>query len=213
MLGCLTLPFRLLGLIIVVLAALGLWLYADRVPGVLAGLAGGAVRAERLGVADPALVRGAMAKLGRVGRAPGDSVVLTADETATLLAEALGGMLAGDYGSLEVRLGDSLVRMRGVIRTGRLPADLLGPAGVLLREAEPLELAGPLVLAGRARGEWRVREAEVRGIPLPTAAVTALVRKAVGDSAATGLAFPLPPAVRDLRVTPAGLILHSRPRA
>jgi len=62
------------------------------------------------------------------------------------------------------------------------------------------------------RAIWRVREAEVRGIPLPSPLVTTLLRNAMDDSTVTGLPLTLPPGVRAVRVSPAGLVLYARPR-
>ncbi len=213
MLGCVTLPFRLLGLVIVLAAAAGLWLYRDKVMGVVAGVARGEMTVETLGVADESLRAGAMRKLAGLGGAGADSVVLSADEAATLLATAVGGRLQGEFGALELRLGQDLLRVRGTVRTGKLPSEVLGPAALVVREREPVEMAGPLVSVGAGRAEWRIRDLELRGVPLPTAAVQALLHRAVGDSTARGIPFPLPGGARDVRVSPAGLILYARPRA
>jgi hypothetical protein len=211
--GCLTLPFRLLGLVLIIAAALGLWLYRDRTIDVVKGVLGAGTTIEASGRADATALKPAERKLAglRAGRA--DSVVLTADEAATLLLARLDPRLRSQLDSVELRLGDDKIRLRALLKTSRIPQGVFGRLGAVVREVEPVELAGPLEVDGvTGRALWRVREAEVRGIPLPSPLVTTLLRNAMDDSTVTGLPLTLPPGVRAVRVSPAGLVLYARPR-
>jgi hypothetical protein len=213
MFGCLTLPFRLLGVLLVVAAAAGLWFYRDQVGGVVRGLLGDAATVEASGRADRSSLKPAVRKLADLQAGRADSVILSADETATLFATRLDPRLLRQLDSLEVRLGDDRIRIKALLHTERIPRGVFGPLNVVVRDVEPVDFAGALVvLDPKGHAEWRVREAEVRGFPLPSPLVLTLLRKAMDDSTVTGIPVTLPPGARAVRVSQAGLILYAKAR-
>lgn len=212
MFGCLTLPFRIAGALLVAAALLGLWLYRDRVAGVVAGLAGGGTQVEAAGRPDAEARAPAEEKLRRLAAGRADSVVLTADETVTLLLERLDPRVRRQLAQVELRLGEDRMRLAAQLTTTRIPRGVFGPLNAVVRDVEPVALGGPVRVAGPGRAEWEVREADVRGLPLPTPMVRTLVQRTLDDSTATGIPLALPAGARALRLSAAGLILYARPR-
>lgn len=212
MFGCLTLPFRILGALLVVGALLGLWLYRDRVVDVVQGLAGSGAQVEAAGRPDAEAIAPAQQKLQRLAAGRADSVVLSPAETASLLLERLDPRLRRQLTQVELRLGEQRLRLAARLNTTRIPRGVFGPLNAVVRDVEPVALGGPVVVTGPGRAEWQVREADVRGVPLPTPMVRTLVQRALDDSTATGIPLTLPDGVQFLRVSAAGLTLYARPR-
>lgn len=212
MFGCLTLPFRIAGALLLIGALLGLWLYRDRALEVVHGLMGGGVQVEAAGRPEAEALAPAEQKLRRLAAGRADSVVLTAGETATLLLERLDPRLRRQLDQVEVRLGENRLRLAARLNTTRIPRGVFGPLNAVVRDVEPVALGGPVTVRGPGRAEWEVREADVRGLPLPTPLVRTLVQRALDDSTATGIPLTLPAGVHALRLSTAGLILYARPR-
>jgi hypothetical protein len=213
--GCLTAPFKLLGLLLfVVLLALG-WLYRDR----LADMGRAALR-EATGAPAPVADTGrpsaealesAQQKVQSLG-GRADSVVLTAAETASLFQRGLEPYSRAFFDSMQVRLGDGTVGVTTIVRTERLPSGLLGPFGGALREREPVSADGVVRVVEPGRGSWEIRRMQFRDIPLPRDAIPRLLARASGDSARSDVPLALPSNVRDLRVRPDGVTLYGAAR-
>ena len=149
--GWVTAPFKLL-VMLGLIAALALgWLYRDRVLREGRRLIGGApsvAPAEATGRPGARALRSARSKIDSLNGWRADSVVLTAAEMASLVGSGMDPMVRGQLDSLEVRLLDGEIAVKGRLRTGRLPKELVGPLAVALRETEPVEAAGPVRVLG-----------------------------------------------------------------
>lgn len=214
--GCLTAPFKLLGFLLLVAAlALG-WLYRDR----LAAMGRAAWREARgepssevaSGAPAATSLESARRKIATLAASRADSVVLDASETASLLREGLDPYASTFFDSMQVRLADNSIGVAAVVRTDRLPANVLGPFARAIRPREPMSAEGPLSVTAAGRGLWEVRRMQFRNIPLPRDAVPKLLGRAVGDSTARALPIRLPAAVRGARVRPGGLTLYRTPQ-
>lgn len=208
MIGCLTAPFKLLFVVLLVLALVAAWLYRDRLrdwgdelyrrvtnqPAVVVEL--GRPSAEALARAEDK-VRGLSSR---------DSVVLDADEVASLMQAGFEPYARGTLDSMTVRLGDGTVTVAALVRTARIPSGVLGPFGSALREREPITAAGTLAMAGPGSAAWTVDRIAFRDIPLPRDAVPMLLERIAGDST-RALPVRMPRGVTDLRVTPGALTL------
>ncbi|MGQ0701693.1 MAG: hypothetical protein ACT4PM_01005 [Gemmatimonadales bacterium] len=203
--GCLTLPFRILFLVLLAAGLVLAWTYRHELRRrIHAWTADPETEAE--GRADPGLVPGARARLAEVGRARTDSIVLTAAQVASLLAAQAEQRVPGAVDSITVRLQSDEVEIRGRIAT-RLVRTPLGPAGQVLREREWLEAGGPVAFRRAGLAEWRVERVRVRGLPIPRTVLAGWWRQFAG--ATDGIvAVPLPASVGGLRVTPEGLVLY-----
>lgn len=206
MIGCLTLPFRLLGLALVVLLFVGAWLYRDRILTAVRS-AGSPEPPALTGHPGPESLRSARATVAELERAGTDSVVLDADEAASLVAAGLDPMVGARLDSLTVRLGTGRIAVSGLVETGRLPADLVGPLSIALRDRERITAGGPLTMAEPGQAAWTIDEFQLRNLPFPRDVVPRIVERALGEEAGGVLTVRMPAAVRALRVEPQGVIL------
>ena len=217
--GCLTLPFRMLGCLVVILFVVLGWIYRDELTDRARQLydrARGrpAVVSEAPGRASAEQLRSAERKVSALAAGRADSVVLTADEAASLVRNGLDAEVRSQLDSIGVRLLEGRVGVSALIRTARLPKELIGPVALALKEREPIEAEGPLVVAAPGRGEWEIDRFRFRDFPIPRNAVPKLLGRAMGDTAAArAVPVRLPRAVSSLRVRPGGLTLYrARPQ-
>ena len=209
--GCLLLPFRLLALALVVLALVGVWLYRDRIVHEVRTFAGYEHPGDT-GQPSAGALRTARAKLATLSRGTADSVVLDAAEAASLMRTGLDPALRERLDSLSVRLGRGDIAVSGVVRTGRLPADLVGPLAFALRERERVTLGGPLQIVRPGAARWTIDELALRSVPLPRDAVPGLMRRALGDEANGSVGISVPEPVRHIRIEPRSVILYREAR-
>ncbi|HEU4699526.1 MAG TPA: hypothetical protein VFS40_10125 [Gemmatimonadales bacterium] len=206
--GCLTLPFRLLGCLgLIVLLALG-WLYRDRLVPEGRRLLGLETHAVTVGRPTSKALASARTKLGGLARGTADSVVLSPGEAASLIAAGLDPLLRRQLDSVRVGLERDAIRVDARLHTARLPKELVGPLALGLRQWEPVRAEGPLRAAAAGQGDWEIRRVQVRGVPVPTDLVPRLVQRAFGDSTRRSVPVALPRGVRDLRITPEGVTLY-----
>ncbi len=207
--GCLAFPFRVLGfLLLLALLALG-WLYRDEIVDAVRGGLGHrppAVAEGRPSAAALARARRAMAALSHGA----DSVLLDADESASLLREALGPLVSDQIDSIRLDLSEGRIGFRASLRTARLPRELLGPISAAVRSREPIAAAGPIRTVAPGRAAWEIDRLSIRDIPLPREAVPRLLGRAFGDSTRRALPLELPPPVAAIRVHAEGIALLAR---
>lgn len=205
--GCLLAPIRAVGCLVVVAGVAAAWLYRDRVFGTAMQLAGlrRPVPAATGRPGTRALVS-AKARTDSVRRGSADSVVLSAAETASLIGSGLDPAVRQQLESLEVRLLDGQIEIGARLATAQLPREALGPLGLAMRRHERIRATGPVTVVGPARGEWRIEQLNVAGVPLPVDAVRPLLDRIVGDGQ-QALPVALPPGVTDIRIRPNGAVL------
>ena len=213
--GCLTAPFKLLGILGLVAALAVGWLYRDRLAGELRRVVDWSSPTEEpTGAGRPgsrALVS-AHSKIDSLNGWAADSVVLSASEVASLIGAGLSAGLRRQLDSLQVELGDGEVSVSALLATARLPRELVGPLAVALRPKEPIKAGGPLEVVEPRMAEWRVRSFSIRDIPIPRDAVPKLLVKAFGDSTKRAVPVRIPAGVREIRVRPSGATLYGEQR-
>jgi hypothetical protein len=210
--GCLTAPFKILFAIIFLLLIVAGWLYRDRL-----GDIGRAAWREARGAAPSAVAAGspsaeglasARRKIGQLEAGRADSVVLTAGESASLIRNGLDRYAGEFFDSMGVRLLDDRISVDAVIRTGRLPSEVLGPFASAVRDREPIRAEGNLRVLEPGLAGWDVQRMQVRDIPLPKDAIPRLLDRVSGDSGMREVPVRLPRGVADLRVRSEGLTLY-----
>ena len=211
MMGCLTLPFRLLGIVLVLLVLAAGWLYRDRIVSGVRGLARSDQPAA-VGAPTAESLRSARTKVAALARAGTDSVVLDPAEAASLVAAGLDPVVRARLDSLTVRLGPGRIAVAGLVDTGRLPADLVGPFGVALRDRERIVAGGTLAIAGPGRAAWTIDQFELRGFPFPRDVVPRIVERALGEEAEGSVTVRVPEAVTAVRIEPRSVILYRERR-
>lgn len=208
--GCLTFPFRVLGFLLLLLLLLAGWLYRDRLLEWGRSVTGARPPAAAVGIPSTAALARARSALQRLQRGRADSVVLDADASASLMAQAMGPLVADQLDSLRVSLGNGRLGVNASLRTARLPRELLGPLAIAVRSREPVSAAGAVRMIAPGRAEWEIDRASIRDIPLPREAMPRLLGRALGDTARRALPLMLPAGVQDLRIRPDGVTLYGR---
>lgn len=208
--GCLSVPFKLLGGVALIVALAVGWLYRDRLAEELHRIL------DSSGAGDPPAATGrpgsralvsAQSKIDSLNGWGADSVVLTASEVASLIGGGLNPSLRRQLDSLRVELLDGSVAVTARLATARLPRELTGPLAVALREREPVQAAGPIRVVGPGKAEWAVRSFRIREFPIPRDAVPILVAKAFGDSTRRSVPVRIPSGIREIRIRPSGATL------
>ncbi|HEU5170942.1 MAG TPA: hypothetical protein VFU46_10405 [Gemmatimonadales bacterium] len=207
--GCLLAPFRALGCLLLLVGLAAAWLYRDR----LWDTGRGWLRGDGTGVGSPpgrpgtrALAAG-RARIDSLARGTADSVVLGAAEAASLLGAGLDPLVRRQLDSLELRLRDGRIEVGARLATGRLPRDLVGLWGFVLRDREPVRAAGPLAVREPGRGEWTLEQLTLRGVPVPADLVPVVLDRLFGEPGRHALPVALPRGVHGIRVRPSGLVL------
>lgn len=214
--GCLSLPFKLLGgAALIVALAIG-WLYRDRLAGELhrvLDFSGTGDAPSPSGRPGSRALASAQSKVDSLNGWSADSVVLSASEVASLIGAGLDPSLRRQLDSLQVELLDGSVAVNAKLATARLPRELTGPLAVALREREPVRAAGPIRVARPGRAEWAVNAFQIREFPIPRDAVPKLVAKAFGDTTRRTILIRIPEGIREIRVRPSGATLLGAPRS
>jgi hypothetical protein len=213
--GCLAAPFKLAGvLLLVVLLAVG-WLYRDRLVSEARDIFGADESGDATGSGRPGSrsLLAANAKIDSLNGWRADSVVLSASEVASMIGSGLDQSLRSQLDSLQVELQEGSILVRARLSTARLPRELVGPLSIALRPTEPIEAAGPLEVVGPRQAEWAVRSFRIRNFPLPRDAVPKLVSKALGDPDRRTVPVRIPAGISEIRVRPSGVTLVGVPRA
>jgi hypothetical protein len=211
--GCLSLPFKLLGGLAVVIALAVGWLYRDRLSSELGRLVNRSSGETPMSTGRPGAtaLSSANSKVDSLNGWRADSIVLTASEVASLIGSGLNPALRRQLDSLQVELQEGEVAVKAKLATARLPRELTGPLALALREREPVQAGGPIRVTGRGKAEWAVQSFRIRDFPIPRDAVPKLMAKAFGDSTRS-IPIRIPAGIREIRVHPHGAILFGTPR-
>ena len=197
-------PFRLLALLLLILAGVLAWPYRHELLRRLRDWKRPGRDAAALG--ESALAPAARRKLAALGRA--DSVVLSAGDLANLIAESVAGHVPGGADSISAELRRDEVLVRARLDTRKVPLSPAPLAGVV-RAHEWIEAAGPLLFRRAGLAEWRLTRARVRGVPLPSPVFARVVRSVSGGEGNL-VPIPLPSTVGGLRVAASGLVLYGK---
>ncbi len=214
MLGCLSLPFRLLGLLIVAGAVYLGWTNRDRIAPYWHRLTDrpAASAVGETGYPGEAALAAATDKIDSLNGWRADSVTLTAAEMASLVGAGLDRRLRGELDSLAVTLGDGRIAVAGKIRTAGLPREVLGPLAGAFEEREPIRGAGPVRVSGPGRAEWQVDAFQVRDFEFPREMVPRIVGLVAGSKRDSVLSIAIPVGIGGVRVHPDGVTLYPSSR-
>lgn len=212
--GCLSLPFRLLGLALLVLAGYAAWTYRAELRRQIhrwtADAPPPAPNAGK-GSAHPVEARAVLQRVDALRTAAADSVVLSAADLAALAAELASKVVPQALDSVEVRLDRDDVEIRARVDTHKVPVSL-GALSTVMRDHEYIEVGGRLMFRRAGVAEWEVERVRVRGLPVPKSLVTQQIRRFAPGAGNGTIPVNLPAGVTGLRVTPDGLTLYGRAR-
>jgi len=208
--GCLVLPFRLAGLLVLAaLLYLG-WTRRDRIAAIWRGLTDRPAPHATGATGRPgeAPLRSARSKIDSLNGWRADSVVLTAAELASLVGAGLDDRVRKELDSLAVTLGAERIVVAGRIQTAGLPREVLGPLAGALEEREPVRGAGPLQVIGPGRAVWRVDAFRVRDFDFPREMVPRIIGLVAGSRGDSVLGITIPEGIGGVRVHPDGVTLY-----
>jgi len=209
-LGCLSLPFRLLGLLFVAGVVYLAWterdriaLYWDRLTDRPAATASGTT-----GRPGEAALRLATEKIDSLNGWRADSVILTASEMASLVGAGLDQRVRSELDSLAVTLGEGRIAVAGNIRTAGLPREVLGPLAGAFEDREPIRGAGGVRVTAPGTAEWRLDAFQVRDFEFPREMVPRIVGLISGDRRDSVLRIAIPAGIGGVRVHPDRVTLY-----
>jgi len=216
--GCLKGLFRLGALAAIAGVLLALWWFREPLVRTGARWFGRSqplppVADTAVGAPTPAAVASGQAKLRSLGGgAIPDSVVLTANEMASLIGGGIDWTVRKTYDSLRVELLDGAFAIHARLDTRSLPPDALGPLAGFVQPREPLRLGGTLAIERPGTARFTVREISVRGIAFPAPAVKSIARQVAGADPDGGIPVRVDPAITDIAIRPTGVVLYRRVR-
>lgn len=209
----LLLPLRLIGLLLLAALISGAWLFRRDLYRIVrpqvarVSEAFGAGGPGRPGSAELARARD---KVDSLQGWSADSVLLTADEMASLVAAGLPSEARKRLDSLTLALGEERVIVSARLSTRQIPADVLGPLAGALEPWEWVSAGGTVELAGPGQAEWRVDALTLRGFTLPEEASRELVARALPGVRDGAVPLTLPRGVAGLRIRPTGVALYRK---
>jgi len=204
--GCLSLPFRLLFLALMVLGGYVAWTHRQEIRERIHRWTATSGSRDSVPIGDPAGAPAARRKLAAFG-SRGDSVLLSSADLANLAAAAAGQFVPGALDSIQVRVQRDAVEFRARVDTRLVPLSF-GPLAEIVRDHENVEAGGDLLFRHPGLAEWRITSARVRGIPLPKDVLGRLLSRFGGTTGVVPI--PLPATVTGLRASDAGLVLYGR---
>jgi len=197
----------LFAIILILLLAAG-WLYRTEITRYVQGVVDPMAVARRTGSPSPEARARAERKLVTLVSERPDSVVLAADELASLVVSGTEILGVRGMDSIAIELGDRRIRTRAMIETAALPERLRALVPGELRPWEEVIAEGELTPARPGMAEWQLERVIVRGLPLPADLVARIVNRATGTATDGRLQVALPQQVGGFRVRPDGVAIY-----
>ncbi len=199
---------RLVLLVVLLVGAAVGWLYRDDLHRWVDGKLHPAAQAARVGHPSATTLTSAMHRLDALRRPGVDSIVLSANQMASLLVDGSRLLPGASSDSFSIELGDRSVRVRTMVDSAAIPARwrMLMPGSA--RRFEELVVRGTLTPVRAGRAELQVEHVEVRGIPLPADLVARAAAQLTGRGSDGRIEFSLPAVVGGFRVRPDGVTIY-----
>ena len=199
---------RLLLLFILLIAAGAAWLYRDDMRRWVDTQLHPAAAARRIGRPSAPALKSATAKLDSLQRTQQDSVILTASEMASLLAQGTSLLPGATFDSISVELGDRTTRIRTLVDSSSIPPRVraLIPGGA--NRYEEVIVTGTLTPVHAGLAELELQHITLRGIPMPADLVGRLAGAATGKGSEGRIPITLPQTVGGFRVRPDGVAIY-----
>lgn len=193
--------------VLILLLAAG-WLYRDELVRWGRRLVAPKAAAARVGHPSEAAGRRAAAKLDSLVRSHPDSILLTPDEMASLLAAGSDLLSGGAADSISVELGERTVRVRTMVNTARLPQRVLDLLPMKPGPWEEVIGQGTLTPVRAGVAELALSRVLVRGLPIPNDLVARVLSRLTGQASDGRLVVRLPSRITGFRVRPFGVAIY-----
>lgn len=165
-------------------------------------------KARRTGHPSKAAEARALGKVDSLLRSQSDSILLSADEMASLIAVGASFLPHELLDSISVELGDRTIRVRTLVNSAKLPERVLSMLPMAPEPFEEVIATGTLTPARQGVAEWRMEQVLVRGLPVPSDLTARLVAKATGRPSDGRLEVLMPRGVTGFRVRPSGVAIY-----
>jgi hypothetical protein len=211
--SCLGRLFGLLGLL--VLAALGYeaWIHRDELDRMIRFWRGTPANEAPAATGVPTLkaLRSATDKVDSLNGWRADSVVVTAQEMASLIGDGLDQRIRGHVDSLSVTLGAGVITVRARMETRQIPRDALGPLAGALQPWERVQASGPVRIVRPGTAEWEVESLRLRDFAFPREVIRGFLARAVRDASPGTVPVRIPRGITAVRVSSQAVILYGAP--
>ena len=197
----------ILAIVLLLLLAAG-WFYRDELMRRARQRLNPAAEARRVGHPSEPAMTSATRKADSLLRFQPDSVLLSPDEMAAIVAEGTRFLPAGTLDSISVELGDRTIRVRTLVRTARLPRRLLDLIPVTPDSLEEVIATGTLTPVRAGVAEFALTRVLVRGLPVPSALVSRMIGRLTGRADDGRLEILMPPSISGFRVRPSGVTIY-----
>lgn len=194
-------------ILLILLLAAG-WLYRTEISRYARGIVDPMSVARRTGTPSPEARARAERKVIQLVSERPDSVVLAADELASLVVSGTEILGVRGVDSISIELGDRRIRTRAMIETAELPSRFRALIPGDLRPWEEVIAEGALTPSRPGMAEWDLERVVVRGVPLPADLVARIVNRATGTATDGRLEVALPGQVSGFRVRPEGVAVY-----
>ncbi len=162
-----------------------------------------------VGAPTPRAVASGQTKVGTLRATAGpDSVVLNANEVASLIGGSIDWRVRKTYDSLRVELLEGSLAVHARLDTRALPPDALGPFAAFVQPREPLRLGGTIEIERPGIARFTVREISLHGIAFPGPAVKSIARQAAGANEDGAIPLQIDRAISRIVIHPTGVILY-----
>ena len=137
-----------------------------------------------------------------------ESVVLNADEVASLIEAGLDAGARRALDSIEVHLATGRIAFHAYVVNATWDT-VLGPASVMLGPRERISVAGPARAIRAGVVAWQPDSVVIRSFTFPAAAIPHLVNQLTGRSDGS-VPIAVPPTVRQIHIWPFGVSFSRR---
>ena len=165
-------------------------------------------KARRTGHPSDAAESSALAKIDSLLRSQQDSILLSADEMASLIAVGASFLPRDPLDSIAVELGDRSVRIRTMVNSAKLPESVVAMLPMTPEAYEEVVAVGTLTPGRPGIAEWELERVMVRGLPVPSDLSARLIARATGRPSDGRLQIAMPRGVVSFRVRPTGVAIY-----
>ena len=196
-----------LAIVLLLLLAAG-WFYRDELTRWIRQRVNPAAEARRVGHPSEPALTSATRKADSLLRFKPDSILLSPDELAAMVAAGARFLPPGALDSISVEPGNRTIRVRTLVRTARLPKRLLDLVPVAPDSLEEVIATGTLTPVRSGIAEFALRRVLVRGLPVPNELVARMIGRLTGGTDDGRLEIMMPSGISGFRVRPAGVTIY-----
>ena len=196
-----------LAIVLLLLLAAG-WLYRDELTRWARLRLNPSAEARRVGHPSEPALASATRKADSLLRFQPDSILLSPDELAAIVASGARFLPPGALDSISVELGDRTIRVRTLVRTSHLPKRLLDLIPVTPDSLEEVIATGTLTPVRSGVAELALTRVLVRGLPVPSEMVSRMIGRIRGRADDGRLEILMPQSISGFRVRPTGVTIY-----